>query len=307
MQHSSTALRSLHFLTEEEQRQWDEDGYLHIRSALPRDQVSSLAHTLLGLHEKFVEGLGDKAFWCDVFDAGNNRDLSIARGVKWVPEIAGLFDHPGAFGKILGVMGPYIQVLGSELFFRYPSVEPLVDFHTDVGPSLRNAGPAGKRQVQIKAQFFLTDTLEPDHGNFTVVPGSHRMDFPGKIGYRDVDKPVQILAGAGDVVLFPLSLGHGVAPSTGSGMRVSVIVRYGQLFCRPVDYWTTPEAEILHRLTPRQRRLLGDLGAHSQPADFYGAKPDQLQLIYGDEWSGAAEAQSDFALALAARQAYEDF
>ncbi len=306
MRPGSTALGSVHLLTDEEQRQWHEDGYLHIRGAIPGDQVSSLADALSGLQEKFAEGLADKAFWCDVFDAGNNQDLSIARGIKWVPQIARLFDHPGAFGKILGTMGPYIQVLGSELFFRYPSAKPLVDFHTDIGPSLRNAAPAGNRQIQIKAQFFLTDTLEHDHGNFTVVPGSHRMDFPGKIRYRDVDKPVQILAGAGDVVLFPLSLGHGVAPNEGGGMRVSVIVRYGQLFCRPVDFWTTPDAGILDQFTPRQRRLLGDLGSHSQPADFYGAKPDHLLLMYGDEWSGTAEAQADFALAQAAQQAYED-
>jgi len=80
-------------------------------------------------------------------------------------------------------------------------------------------------------------------------------------------------------VLFPLSLGHGVAPNRSDSTRVSVILRYGQAFCRPYDYWTTPSQQILDQLTPRRRRLLGDLGSPSRPSDFYGAIPDQLELM----------------------------
>src|SRR5262249_60743424 len=118
----------------------------------------------------------------DLFDAGNDRDLSIANGITWLPGAGALLDHPGMFGKVLGVMGPYIQVLGCELFFRYRNDRPLVDFHTDQGPSLRTVTAAGDKVVQLKAQFFLADVAQPDCGNFTVAPGSHRRDFPGKIG-----------------------------------------------------------------------------------------------------------------------------
>jgi hypothetical protein len=294
-------------LTAEERRQWDDDGYLCIRNAIPLREVDELLADLLALVERFRGGPGNLGCQADVFDAGNDRDLSIANAITWAPGTARLLDHPGAFGKVLGVMGAYLQALGSEIFCRYPFPDPLVDFHTDVGPALRTAASAGDKAVQIKAQFFLTDVREPDHGNLTVVPGSHRQDFPGKIGFGQVTDAVQILAGPGDVVLFPLSLGHGVACNRGTSTRVSVIVRYGQAFCRPVDHWTTPVQQVMERLTPRQRRLLGDLGARSRPGDFYGTLPDQIELMYGDQWSQTAEARADLALAVADQRTYETF
>lgn len=292
-------------LTAAERRQWDEDGYLHIRNALHPGEAAALRAILAGVHGRFADGFGIPEYRAIVFDAGNDRDLSIANGITWCQGIAALLDHRGVFGKVLGLMGPYLQVLGSEIFYRYPFPAPLVDFHTDTGPALRTAAPAGSKAIQIKAQFFLTDTREPDQGNFTVAPGSHRRAFPGKIGFSQVEDAVQILASAGDVILFPLSLGHGVAPNRGGATRVSVILRYGQAFCRPVDYWTTPDRRVMDQLTPRQRRLLGDLGARCRPGDFYGTIPDQLELMYGDRWSQSAEAQADFALAAADAQAYE--
>ena len=72
-------------LTTEERRQWDEDGYLHIRNALPRDTVASLLDDLWALHERFTEGFGKAEYWTDVFDAGNDRDLSIANAITWCP------------------------------------------------------------------------------------------------------------------------------------------------------------------------------------------------------------------------------
>ncbi|WP_280473004.1 phytanoyl-CoA dioxygenase family protein [Nocardia asiatica] len=286
-------------MTDDERRQWAEQGYLHIRGALAPGEVQTLRAALLDLHSR------DAAIdFADVFDAGNNRDLSIANALRWCPELDLLLDHPGMFGRILGLIGPYVQVLGSEIFFRYPAPEPLVAFHTDQGPSLIHAAPSGK-EVQIKAQFFLTDLTRPDAGNFTVAPGSHQANFPGKIAFEQVAEPRQILAHAGDVVLFPLSLGHGVAANTSDTARISVVLRYGQVFCRPVDYWITPDVDILDRQTPRRRRLLGDFGARSRPGDVYGAIPDQLELIYGDDWSDTDQARADFAQAQQSLHAYE--
>ncbi|MFE9788905.1 phytanoyl-CoA dioxygenase family protein [Nocardia salmonicida] len=290
-------------LTEAERRQWASLGYLHLRKALSNDDVVRTREALAAVEHDFAGG--DHNGWADVFDAGNDRDLSITNGLKWCPELDRLVDHPNVFGKIVGLLGPYLQLLGSEIFFRYPSAEPLVAFHTDQGPSLRNgaAGPS----VQLKAQFFLTDVATDNSGNFAVVPGSHLQTFPGKIDYRDVDQPVQIRAHAGDVVVFPLALGHGVAPNDTETTRISVVLRFGQLFCRPVDYWTTPEPAILARQTPRRRRLLGDFGARTRPGDVYGVIPDQLDLIYGEEWADSTQATKDFAEASRALDAYQVF
>ncbi|CAM3954819.1 phytanoyl-CoA dioxygenase family protein [Nocardia ninae] len=292
-------------LTEDERHHWDTFGYLHFRNVLAPNETHQLHRSLTAVHTRSTDTADRHQHWEDLFDAGNDRDLSIANAVSHCDEIGSLLDHPGVFGKILGLMGPYVQVLGSEAFFRYPYSEPLVDFHTDQGPSLRQAAPAAGKEIQLKIQFFLTDLTQPDHGNFTVAPGSHRADFPGKVAYTQVNDPVQILANAGDAVIFPLSLGHGVARNHCPATRVSVVLRYGQIFCRPVDYWKMP-AEVLNRLSPRQRRLLGDLGARQRPGDVYGQIPDQLKLIYGQEWLATRDAQLDLHAGHHDQAAYED-
>src|ERR1035438_10435508 len=281
-------------LTDDQRKCWNENGYLHLRGVLDPTEVTELLDRLQRLRADIEATDGKQEYWRDVFDAGNDRDLSLNNALRWCPGIEKLIDHRRVLGAVLGLMGPYIQCVGSEIYMRYAGVDPLFDFHTDLGPSLR-AVDSADRVIQLKAQFFLTDVLEPDSGNFAVAPGSHRHDFPGKISYGLVNNRLQILAAAGDVVLFPLSLGHGVAPNQHGGIRYSVILRYGQMFCRPVDYWTRPPDAIMDRLSARQRRMLGDLGGLTRPGDFYGIIPDQLDLMYGEEFGGSPEAQADFA------------
>jgi len=281
-------------LTYEQRESWDRDGYLHLGGVLDASEIAVLRERVARLGTEIESADGKQAYWQDVFDAGNDRDLSINNAFRWCPGTEVLIDHPRALGAIIGLMGAYVQCVGSEIYVRYGSDKPLFDFHTDVGPALAAVDVPGK-VIQLKAQFFLTDVLEPDAGNFTVVPGSHREDFPGKIAYGLVPRATQILAAAGDVVLFPLSLGHGVAPNRRGDIRHSVILRYAQMFCRPVDYWTRPPDEVMKRLSRRQRRMLGDLGSLTRPGDYYGIIPDQLEIMYGNEFSGSAEAQADSA------------
>lgn len=290
------AVSGRRLLTDVERECWNRDGYLHVRNALDSEQVLRLLEHLKGLREEFESASGKEEYWRDVFDAGNDRDLSLNNALRWCPGIDGLIDHPRIFEKVLALMGPHIQCVGSEIYVRYRGEEPLFDFHTDLGPSLRTVSPVSEKVIQLKAQVFLSNVVEPDCGNFTVVPGSHLTGFPGKISYAHVENRVQVLAAAGDVVLFPLSLGHGVAPNRRGDTRYSVIMRYAQMFCRSVDYWTSPSDPIMERLSPRQRRLMGDLGGHNRPGDFYGMIPDQLELMYGDEWRASPEAQAEFGI-----------
>ena len=51
------------------------------------------------------------------------------------------------------------------------------------------------------------------------------------------------------------------------------------MWCRPYDYEKAP-AEVLARMSPRRRRLLGDLGDDYIATDYY--KPhDQLEVMLG--------------------------
>ena len=55
------------------------------------------------------------------------------------------------------------------------------------------------------------------------------------------------------------------------------------MFMRAYDF-SGPYTKLLDRCTPRQRRLLGDLGhgPDFRPGDFFYAPPDQEALMAGN-------------------------
>ena len=139
----------------------------------------------------------------------------------------------------------------------------------------------GNPVLQMKAQFFLTDLSDDDCGNFMLVPGSHRVTLPpDRIESKETpDGAIQLRARAGDVLLFPWSLWHAVAPNHSGRIRKSITFRYGQLWSRPYDYERLPET-VLGRMTPRRRRLFGDHGPNADPVSyFYPNEEEHLRLM----------------------------
>ena len=113
----------------------------------------------------------------------------------------------------------------------------------------------------MKAMFVLTDVTEKDSGNLTVFPGSQRNQIP--YGGDEVMTPYspgarQLMGKAGDVYLFPHSLWHGPAKNVSANARKILLYNYCQLWVRSYDHNVTPD--IAQQCSPRQRRLLGDLG-----------------------------------------------
>ena len=56
------------------------------------------------------------------------------------------------------------------------------------------------------------------------------------------------------------------------------------MFVRCYDFGAVPE--IAARCTPRQRRLLGDLGYDFRPGSYFYAPEDQVAVITGREDAG---------------------
>jgi hypothetical protein len=220
----------------------------------------------------------------------SRRDVCVTPAIVEAIEFGQLLDHPSVFGKILSLMGPYIYLTGSDMLVRHPrdSTVPVTAFHVDGGPSMQRITQTLEDPViQLKVQFFLTDLLGADEGNFTLVPGSHRRRPPPRGIHEDElgESPMQVIARAGDALIFPWTLWHAVRPNNSSRARKSIIFRYSQLWCRPVDFESIPEA-FLQSLTARRRRLLGNFGATTAPRLFYyPSKTGQVQLMLGSEWN----------------------
>jgi ectoine hydroxylase-related dioxygenase (phytanoyl-CoA dioxygenase family) len=195
-----------------------------------------------------------------------------------------LIDRPRVFDLILDLMGPYIQFSMSQAIVR-ASTETFPGYtHTDGGEAQRAIRVTEtSRPLAVKVMYLLTDVTEPDSGNFTIFPGSHLRPFPERaerIPNPHMPGAVPLLGKAGDAYVFPHAIWHGPSPNRSGKARKTILYNYCQMFMRPYDFGT-PYAALFERCTPRQRRLLGDLGHDFRPGDFFYAPEDQASLMTG--------------------------
>jgi hypothetical protein len=275
-------------VTPAEERRFRREGYLLLRSAVPPARAASL----LAEVDRLVR---------DANDLGtvlrepyyHEKSYKLVRILRLSAAFDELIDHPAWFGKLVSLMGPYIQLMGSEIFVRGASQGTITGFHTDLGAGLQQVLPtADNKFLQIKMQLFLTDLSRPDSSNFALIPRSHRRrvlvsnelcmvdDLNRQIAPDGMLPPgaLQILAKPGDVLMFPHSLWHAVAPNRSGRTRYSITLRYGQTALRPLERFDPVLTDPNRALTPRQRRLLGDFG-NEDPNPYRPAK--QVDLIYG--------------------------
>jgi len=197
-------------------------------------------------------------------------------------------------------MGPFIQMMGLHIFVRgvcreYNTINNLMKFHTDSGPAIQRILPTPDNlPLQLKIQFFLTDVKDINSGNFTVIPASHRRRVKNYSPYCLIDEcnerlkegkmpeeAKQICVNAGDAVIHTLNLWHAVSPNYSNQIRQSISIRYGQLWFKSYYNYMTPE--IINRLSPRQKRLLGIFEGEMREDIFYRPPEDQISLMLGDK------------------------
>jgi len=159
--------------------------------------------------------------------------------------------------------------------------------HTDGGQGQRLVRVTEtSAPIAMKAMYLLTDVKDVDSGNFTVYPGSHMRAYPES--QERTPSPhgpgaVQLMGKAGDCYLFPHALWHGPAPNQTDNGRKTLLYNYSQMFVRWYDYGAVVPEEILEKCTPRQRRLLGDLGYEFRPGSYFYVPEDQEAMIYQNE------------------------
>jgi hypothetical protein len=277
---------TLQKLTEEQGIKWATDGYLQLEQVFDPEEVAFFSDQIDNLrqlpgyeptdlprgHYGWVEQCADldpEAFM-------DRRDL-----LTYHQAFIDLIDRPGIFDLIVDIMGPYIVFSMSQAIVR-ASTEDFPGYtHTDGGEGLRRIRVTEtSRPIAMKALYLLTDVGEPDSGNFTVFPGSHMRPYPedeAMIPHPHAPGAVQLTGKAGDCFLFPHALWHGPAPNHSGRGRKTLLYNYCQMFVRPYDYEVTPD--VLERCTPRQKRLLGDLGYDFRPGSYIYVPTDQVEVI----------------------------
>ena len=266
-------------LTEEQKRQWREDGYIILESVLSAEEVENLTAVVDQMYGESLQQPDAKP------DAGFNQ-LNI---VEDNDIFLNMIDHPVGFPIVLELLGPYIQVAMSQAIIRQPNPDNkgiAHALHADGGPAMRQLRvDESSFPLQIKIQYFLTDLEEPDSGNFTLVPGTHSRPYPeDQLGVADsplVAEAVQVCVKTGGAVVFPHALWHGAAAHTSGQPRKSLIYCYNHHCFRPYDY-EKAAPELLAKSTPRQQRLLGDIGGW-RSGGYYYSPSDQVEVITGSE------------------------
>lgn len=259
-------------LTSEQQSQWAIDGYLVLKNVLTPSEVKILTGELDRLYRSQSPADQKKGL--------NRRDL-LSESDAFIQ----LIDHPAVFDLFLDLMGPYIQLSMAQALIRKPDLSFKGTIHTDGGQAMRHIRVTETSwPLQIKIQYFLTDVTQPNCGNFTLFPGSHFRPFPEGDRPVTVNGPgaLQLEVKAGDAALFAHSLWHGVAPNRARRARKSLIYCYSQMCFRPFDFYVQPP-EILDRSTPRQRRLLCDLGDSARPGAYFYSPADQAALMESEK------------------------
>ena len=276
-------------LSEKQLQQWNTHGYLHLESVLDEEQVVHFVSEMDRIraipgyepdndpelpigHYKWLESARD----LDPEGFMDRRDLLI-----YGKEFIDLMDQTPLFDYILQIMGPNIMLSMTQAIVRNSSETFPGYTHTDGGESLRMTQVTeGSPPIAMKAMFVLTDVTEKDSGNLTVFPGSQRNQIP--YGGAEVMTPYspgahQLMGKAGDVYLFPHSLWHGPAKNISSNARKILLYNYCQLWVRSYDHNVTPD--IAQQCSPRQRRLLGDLGYDFRPGSHFYVPKDQEEVM----------------------------
>ena len=277
----------MNHLTDKQREQWAIDGYLHLEHALTPRQVDFFSKEFDRMRpepgwEPCPDGpLGHYAWLDHTPDLDPEGYMDRRDVLPYDAAFIDLIDHPPVFDLVVDIMGPYLLLSMTHAIVRASTTKFRGYTHTDGGQALRRIRVTEtSRPLSLKALYLLSDTTEPDSGNFTIFPGSHMRPFP-----ENADPPlsprtpgaVQLKGKAGDCILFPHSLWHGPAINQSGKGRKTLLYNYCQLFMRSYDFETV--SEVKDRCTPRQRRLLGDLGYDFRPGSYFYAPADQVEVV----------------------------
>jgi ectoine hydroxylase-related dioxygenase (phytanoyl-CoA dioxygenase family) len=241
-------------LTDEQRQAFERDGFLQVKGALAPEMVARLTGAADRLYAAGVaeKGLSERYHW------------ELRNCLPADDAFLELVDWPSTFPLVMDLMNWNIHLITSHLVMRAPTPPELGDrwrtsgWHRDGGTSPQEMQEPHPR-LMIKIAYWLSDLSEPGRGAIRFIPGSHRLtgrpaqapDEPDPYG------AVEIRAEPGDAVLFEQRTWHAVGPNRSDLVRESLFMGYAYRWIRPMDYVTMPQ-ELLARVTPIRRQLLGD-------------------------------------------------
>ena len=256
-------------LTDEERRQFDEQGYFIVEDAISLNMVASLTKALdrVDAEERAAHGLR-------LHDRQNILDF-IGRDDTFLE----LLDWPKTFHKVWGILGWNISLYHSHTIITPPELTSELShnglgWHKDSGRLNMELESDPQPRISLKVAFFLTDTSEVGRANLYVIPGSHLINKLDRPGQGEPEGALAVCAKPGDAVFFDRRIWHASSPNTSDGPRKVLFYGYGYRWLQPRDDMTV--AHYMDRSDPIRRQLLG--ATPSGKHGYSSPKPEDVPL-----------------------------
>jgi ectoine hydroxylase len=242
-----------HCLTENERREFNENGFFVVEDALPPSLVAALTPVVDRLDAQYRPVMG----------RGPHELLNLLDFIGKDELFLELLDWPKTFPKVWGILGWHIQLYHSHMNVTPPlppgeaPVKKRMQWHQDSGRLNADLETNPRPRISLKVGYFLTDTRETDRGNFYVIPGSHlqnKIPFPPD-GVSDPAGAVPVRVAAGSAVFFDRRLWHTPSPNRSDVTRKVLFYGYSYRWLRPRDDMSV--AHFMDRCDPIRRQLLG--------------------------------------------------
>ena len=262
--------------TELEDYRFDLQGYLVLENAITKTEVDSLnagIDALLPMEPQEWQGHVHR------HDRGGSSHMHLQNIYEAGKPFEALIDHPSWIDYIIRYVGGDDGLFIDEAFLIEQGPGPGQQFHS--GGHKRKIRTQFRfhnnefRCGQVNILLALTD-IGPGDGPTMVIPGSHKSNLmhpiyklqDRRMGNVEVEEAVPIHYKAGDALLLVDCLSHAGGSRINPGKRRVLVIRYGPHWGHN-RYGYQPSAELLARLTERQRNILQPIPPIYAPTDSW--------------------------------------
>ena len=242
--------------TQAERFLFDNNGYLVLEDFLAPALVDSLnaalARTITRRRDPGFKRAHDPAFE----DKLGSKNARVMHLLAEDPLFLDMLDYEPMMAYVHGLFNEMPHLHSTDAFYEVERANYHGQgWHTDgIQHGFRNFMPHIPL-LQFKVGYYLNDMTDPDQGNLTLVPGSHK-SLVEPDAESGMPGAVQICGRPGTAVLFHNAVWHSAGPFTRQGGK-RVILYYGyehpwMLAC--AEQWRY-DRDFLNSLTPAQRRF----------------------------------------------------
>ena len=243
-------------LTNEQRRQFRDDGYLIVRNALDDGAIRRLIEA--GDRLIATDARLNRYQTSEFYDGFRN---CIVMDDAFIP----LLTNGVTLPLVIQLLGSNLQLSTSHLIYRHPDPPGTPDsvrrpgWHRDGGRTQLDLGQDNYPRLGLKCAFYLTDLSQPNSGVTMLAPGSNQLKERIEIadGETDPADALEPLLKPGDCVIFEYRTWHAGAPNFTDITRKCVMIGYCYRWLKPMDY-VKQDGSFVEKLSDIERYLVGE-------------------------------------------------